>query len=161
MPVWLLTYVFLTEKTKMLSRIGVTIAVLAVSAMVLVWLWEKVRFRIAKWFPERSALVEVIRVTPPSRNRSEGTPGGIAVCFLDKKRMIKRRQIYMDIRGIQEGDVGILSYQLVLGLAFKKVDSRVEDRMERYYRFGFAKAKKEAEKEKAEKQKNRKRRKYW
>lgn len=123
-------------------------------------IWVLVRKRVSLLMPAREQMVEVVRIIGTDVKALDGqnympSKAKVVVSYR-KKGKYKKKTLYANHVGVQEGDRGRLQYRGVFCTEFIKEGSYLEDQIDLYYHFGFAKNKIEKAPEITKRK-----RKYW
>ena len=124
-------------------------------------IWALIRKRVSLLMPAREQMVEVIRIVGTDVKALDGqnympSKAKVVVAYR-KKNKYKKKTLYANHVGVQEGDQGILQYRGVFCTEFIKEGSYLEDQIDIYYHFGFNKNKAKNVTKKSKRTK----RKYW
>lgn len=123
-------------------------------------IWMATRKQISRFLPLKEKNVEIQKIIGADLKANSGqvslpSKTKVKVSYQNHNRT-KKKTLYANRVGVQEGDLGILRYRGVFCESFIKKGSLKEDNVDRYYHFGFEKSKKQITI-----QTERKKRKYW
>lgn len=157
---WPYYYVEIVNENLKWKYTLVWILIVLISSFLISVLIRSIRILLSKYIKSKFELVEVLSVSESIMTGGEAdkvlsNKSKVTVRFQTKKT--RRKQImFMDSKGIHEGDVGILEYKGDYGISFVKRESKVAEKENIYYKFKF---KQNNKKERVRKE--RKVRKYW
>lgn len=162
------SYTMISDFSYNMNQLAWGIILFAFVVVILISIWNALRKPLSKYMKVKQVKAEVLHVQNQETNgyglnqkvRKSVARTSITVRFLEPKKR-GRKTFFMNASGINEGDIGMFTYQGSYGIGFEIEGSLIKDATNHTQNYGFQKEKEKRAEEQQQKNATRKNRKYW